>query len=388
MIKYLTLFVLFLSLLVPFITFSKGYNVETTGEYVMGDSDTKVEARKIALENGKLLAIEQIGTYLESETIVRDGKISKDEIRTYTSGILKTSVISEEVSLLENKTTVFKIRIKSNVDIGTLEQKIKEIKGDKQREQRLDVLQNENIRLLQELEQLSLQLRNVNPTEYKNLRSKRDDLFEKIEKNQNSIRITFEKGTFIQLSKKTDNDLIEGKKLIDDWFDLLKNKVKLKTSSPKIKLNDDKVDIVVDVNYEITDMGTIVDILNKNFGTNVEYKTYSPDYSIWIGYPIPYKGYGFTGINGVELGKYFITKTMDIVLEIGPYRTSKKISSLNYMETKYNVTSWTYHIDLNIPKNTFYLKIIDIPKDELSNIDEVKVNVVVSNKQPKEGRQD
>jgi len=165
MIKYLTLFVLFLSFLIPSVTYSKGYDVETIGEYVMGDNDTKVEARKIALENAKLLAIEQIGTYLESETIVRDGKLSKDEIRTYTSGILKTSVISEDVSLLENKTTVFKIKIKSNVDIGILEQKIKEIKSDKQREKQINVLQDENVRLLKELERLSSQLRNINQTE-------------------------------------------------------------------------------------------------------------------------------------------------------------------------------------------------------------------------------
>jgi hypothetical protein len=149
------LVILLLMSLYPSVIFAKTYEVETTGEYVMGDRDTKADARRIALEHAKVLAVEQIGTYLESETIVRNSQVTKDEIRTYASAIVKTVVLSEDLKLLQNKTTIFSLNIRANVDISVLENKIKEIKSDIKRSQQISSLQAENIRLLKELENLS-----------------------------------------------------------------------------------------------------------------------------------------------------------------------------------------------------------------------------------------
>ena len=123
------LIILILMSLYPSVILAKTYEVETIGEYVMGDRDTKADARKIALEHAKLLAVEKIGTYLESETVVKDNQVTKDEIRTFASAIVKTVVLSEDLKLLENKTTIFIINIMANVDISLLEKKIKEIKS-------------------------------------------------------------------------------------------------------------------------------------------------------------------------------------------------------------------------------------------------------------------
>jgi len=146
--KLFWIVVLLISVLSPSIIFAKTYDVESTGEYVMGDSDTKIEARRLALEHAKRLASEQIGSYLESETVVRDNQLEKDEIRSYTSAILKIIVLSEGVNLLSDKTTVFTIKIKANVDTSVLEQKVNEIKGDVKRKEQLERLQTENIKLL------------------------------------------------------------------------------------------------------------------------------------------------------------------------------------------------------------------------------------------------
>jgi len=45
--------------LYPSFVFAKIYEVETTGEYVMGDRDTKADARRIALEHAKLTATDE-----------------------------------------------------------------------------------------------------------------------------------------------------------------------------------------------------------------------------------------------------------------------------------------------------------------------------------------
>ena len=108
------------------IAIAQVYEVEAAAEYVMGDNDTKLEAKKIALEQAKRNAVEQIGTYLETETVVKNRLLAKDEIRTYTSAIVKTTILSENLILIENN-PVLKIRIRAKVDIGVLDQKIKEI---------------------------------------------------------------------------------------------------------------------------------------------------------------------------------------------------------------------------------------------------------------------
>lgn len=152
------LIILMIMSLYPSFVFANTYEVETTGEYIMGDRDTKADARRIALEHAKLLAVEQIGTYLESETVVLNNQVTKDEIRTYASAIVKTVVLSEDVKLLQNKTTIFSISIKANVDISLLEKKIREIKSDTKRSQQIASLQSENMRLLKELESISTRL--------------------------------------------------------------------------------------------------------------------------------------------------------------------------------------------------------------------------------------
>jgi len=210
------LVILILISLYPSFVFAETYEVETTGEYVMGDRDTKADARRIALEHAKLLAVEQIGTYLESETVVQKSQVTKDEIRTYASAIVKTKVLSENISLLENKTTIFRINIKANVDIGILEKKINEIKSDNKRRDQIASLQIENIRLLNELENLSTKLKSEKAGQYRNLINERENVLEKIVKNQNSLSIAFEKGTLLNLAIKNMDELGESKRNIDD----------------------------------------------------------------------------------------------------------------------------------------------------------------------------
>ena len=58
-----------------------------TGEYRMGDNDTRTDAKRLALLDAKRLALEQAGTYLESVTEVKNLQVSRDELRAYTAGI-------------------------------------------------------------------------------------------------------------------------------------------------------------------------------------------------------------------------------------------------------------------------------------------------------------
>lgn len=64
--------------------------------YQASEFDSKASSRILALEQIKKLLLEQLGTFLFSETEVKSYQISKDQITTFTAGIVRTEVIDEK----------------------------------------------------------------------------------------------------------------------------------------------------------------------------------------------------------------------------------------------------------------------------------------------------
>ena len=60
------------------------------------DLDSKISSRAIALEQAKRLLLEEIGTYLISETDVKDLRLTKDKITTLTGGIVQVEILTEK----------------------------------------------------------------------------------------------------------------------------------------------------------------------------------------------------------------------------------------------------------------------------------------------------
>jgi len=91
-ILYLTCFSLFFAA-VPLHAETKTFVREYT--YEAGEIDSKISCRAIALEQVKRLLLEELGTYVESVTVVKDYHIAKDEITTLTAGIVQTTILEE-----------------------------------------------------------------------------------------------------------------------------------------------------------------------------------------------------------------------------------------------------------------------------------------------------
>src|SRR3989442_3522627 len=53
------------------------------GEYRMGDNDTKVNARRLALEEAKRNALEQAGTYVSIPTEDKKLQLAEDQVRRF-----------------------------------------------------------------------------------------------------------------------------------------------------------------------------------------------------------------------------------------------------------------------------------------------------------------
>jgi hypothetical protein len=67
---------------------TKTYIREYTYEGI--EIDNKESCQIIALAQVKRLLLEEVGTYLESETIVQNFQLTRDQITTMTAGIVQT----------------------------------------------------------------------------------------------------------------------------------------------------------------------------------------------------------------------------------------------------------------------------------------------------------
>src|SRR5262245_10636367 len=89
MVRTMRLVTLFMILCAwPTITLAEIRVVAGQGEYRMGNRDTREDALRLATEAAKRNALEQVAVYLESITIINGLDVTKDEIRTYTAGLV------------------------------------------------------------------------------------------------------------------------------------------------------------------------------------------------------------------------------------------------------------------------------------------------------------
>ena len=116
--------------------------VLSQGEFRMGDRDTREDAMRLATEAAKRNALEQVATYLESVTVVEGTDITKDEIRTYTAGLIL--VLDQQANLwLDGDRVVVTIDLMSQIDTDEVAQAILAFRENESARHQLATLKNE-----------------------------------------------------------------------------------------------------------------------------------------------------------------------------------------------------------------------------------------------------
>ena len=146
----LSLFALFVILSVwPAVTLAEVRVVTAQGEHRMGDRDTREDAIRLATEAAKRNALEQVAVYLESITIVDGLDVTKDEIRTYTAGLVL--VLEQETNTtLDGDTIVVHTDLVAQIDTEEVRQAIAALRENEDARHQLVALQQENDQLQQD----------------------------------------------------------------------------------------------------------------------------------------------------------------------------------------------------------------------------------------------
>jgi len=90
----------------------------------IGNGITLEEAEQIAINKAKREAINSLGVFLESKSVVINNVLTGDEIKTITGAIIKTKVLNKE-KILENDIFLIKVKAEFNVNENSLDNAIK-----------------------------------------------------------------------------------------------------------------------------------------------------------------------------------------------------------------------------------------------------------------------
>jgi hypothetical protein len=155
--------------------------VTSSGEYRMGDHDTRMDATRLAIDDAKRQALEQVVIYLESITEVKNLDVTRDEIRTYTAGIVM--VLNQQTSTrLEDGEIVIHVDLTAQVDEHEVIQAIASLRENESAKQELITLRIKTDQLRQQLHAANQALATANtPEQVQALTIQRQQLLDRIQ---------------------------------------------------------------------------------------------------------------------------------------------------------------------------------------------------------------
>jgi tetratricopeptide (TPR) repeat protein len=140
-------------------TFIKEYT------YQAGEYDSKISCRTLALEQVKRILLEELGTYLESETEVNNLKLTKDQIKIFTAGVVQTEIVSEK---WDTESLKYWLKAKIKADPQQVLEMVTSLRNDLQKTRELEETRKKVKELSEEIERLKSEL-STNPTSQKKI---------------------------------------------------------------------------------------------------------------------------------------------------------------------------------------------------------------------------
>ena len=142
--------------------------VKTGGSSFLGSGITEDDAKTLAINDAKRNALEYAGTYLESHTEVLNYQLVKDEIITFTGSLVKVRVLNER-RMLVNNMFAFRVNIEATIDTRLLNQRIIEVRKNRDMLKQLEAERERNKRLEVRVAELQTSLSDVNKHEIKEI---------------------------------------------------------------------------------------------------------------------------------------------------------------------------------------------------------------------------
>ena len=121
--RVLSVIVLLTALILPTVAFAEVQTFTATHTYVMGDHDSKDDARQRCLLETKRKILEQAGVYIESASEVKDLQLTKDKITSFAAAVMQVKDTKEEVSFQQGHMTMT-LKLTAQVDLAEVRKQL------------------------------------------------------------------------------------------------------------------------------------------------------------------------------------------------------------------------------------------------------------------------
>jgi len=170
-------------ILIPCVSHAKTETIFADHKYVMGDNDSKNDARRMCFLEAKRKVLEKAGTYIESHTQAKNYQLTKDEINSYASALLKVETVKEEWKFVGENMAVF-LTVKAKVDTGSIDKQLAKITKDASVQKKIKDQQTQLGEMEIKIVNLQKQLGSVDATKAAVLRKERNVTFKQIDELQ------------------------------------------------------------------------------------------------------------------------------------------------------------------------------------------------------------
>ena len=114
--RVLSVIILLTALVLPAFAFAETQTFTATHTYILGDHDSKDDARQRCLLETKRKILEQAGVYIESESEVRNFDLTKDKITSFAAAVMQVKDTKEDVSFQQGHMTMT-LKLTAQVDL-------------------------------------------------------------------------------------------------------------------------------------------------------------------------------------------------------------------------------------------------------------------------------
>ena len=104
--RALSVITLLAVLILPTVAFAETQTFTATHTYILGDHDSKDDARQRCLLEAKRKVLEQAGVYIESASEVKNFDLTKDKITSFAAAVMQVKDTKEEVSFQQGHMTM------------------------------------------------------------------------------------------------------------------------------------------------------------------------------------------------------------------------------------------------------------------------------------------
>ena len=206
--RALSVITLLAALILPTHAFAEVQTITATHTYMMGDNDSRNDARQFCFLQAKRKVLEKAGSFIQSHSIVNNFELTQDQIMSYSAAVLSVEIVKEDVAISNGQHTLT-LTVKADVDVGQVNTLLAAIVADKSLADRVAQQQEQIHELEEQVQTLNSRLSVATSGAASELRKERTVVFESIAELDRiqlvaTQRIAREKET---IQQKTENIL-------------------------------------------------------------------------------------------------------------------------------------------------------------------------------------